>query len=231
MGHPIRRLLGASVLATGVLTLTSSCAAYRIGNPFLPQARILVTAEPQIVKSDITYNQGDGRFQYQNSNVKFKLGSYPGDITPGVLFTDYTIKFKDQTGTDINSLLIPSRRLSINLYIPRGGGTSGGSTGGGTGGSDGGTGGGSSGGTSGGSGEVEIPAISESVTRYGIDNGFRNLGTETSPMISQNPDPWNQNIVGEVTFFGRDDNQYPIQAVGTFTVSFQTSIAANQQQQ
>ncbi len=206
--------------------MTSSCAAYRIGNPFLPQARILVIAEPQIVTSDITYNPNDGRFQYENTNVKFKMSSYPGDITPGVLFTDYTIKFKDQTGTDINSLLIPSRRLSLNLYIPRGGGQSGttGGTGGGTP-----TDGGSSGSTSGGSSEVEIPAISESVTRYGIDNGFRNLGTETSPNISQNPDPWNQNIVGEVTFFGRDDNQYPIQAVGTFTVSFKTAVSAAQQ--
>jgi len=224
MGHPIRRLLGFSVLAAGVLTMTTSCAAFRIGNPLLPQARILVTAEPQIVKSDITYSQSEGRFQYQNQSVTFKMGSYPGDITPGVLFTDYTIKFKDQTGTDINSLLIPSRRLGINLYIPRGGGssssTSGGSSGGDTG-----------AGATGGSSQIDIPAISESVTRYGIDNGFRNLGTETSPNISQNPDPWNQNIVGEVTFYGRDDNQYPIQAVGTFTVSFQTAIAAAQQQQ
>lgn len=216
---PIRRLLGISVLAAGVLTMTSSCAAFRIGNPLLPQARILVTADPQIVKSVITYNQTEGRYQYENPSVKFKMGSYPGDITPGVLFTDYTIKFKDQNGTDINSLLIPSRRLSINLYIPQGGGQ-GGSTGDA----------GGSGGATGGSSEIEIPAISESVTRYGIDNGFRNLGTETSPRINQNPDPWNQNIVGEVTFFGRDDNQYPIQAVGTFTVSFQTAISSGQQQ-
>lgn len=209
--------------------MTTSCAAFRIGNPLLPQARILVTAEPQIVKSDITYSQSEGRFQYQNQTVKFKMGSYPGDITPGVMFTDYTIKFKDQSGTDINALLIPSRRLSINLYIPRGGGSSSGTSGG----TSGSTGGDTSTGTgaTGGSSEIEIPAISESVTRYGIDNGFRNLGTEASPNISQNPDPWNQNIVGEVTFYGRDDNQYPIQAVGTFTVSFQTAIAAAQQQQ
>lgn len=196
--------------------MTSSCAAYRIGNPFLPQARILVQAEPQIVDSKIQYKQADGQFQYETQNVKFKMGSYPGDITPGVLFTDYTIKFKDQTGTDINALLIPSKRLSINLYIPRGGGQSGGTSGGdapATGGS-----------SSGGSSEIDIPGISESVIKYAIDNGFRNVGTETSPRVSQNPDPWNQNIVGEVTFFGRDDNQYPIQSIGTFVVNFQTEV-------
>lgn len=213
MGHPIRRLLGLSVLAAGVLTMTASCAAYRIGNPFLPQARILVTADPQIVNSELTYNEDDGRFQYETASVNFKLGSYPGDITPGVLFTDYTIKFKDQTGTDINPLLIPTRRLGVNVYIPRGGGS-----------------GGEGGGATGGSSAIEIPAISESVLRYGIENGFRNIGTEASPRMSQNPDPWNQNIVGEVTFFGRDDNQYPIQAVGTFTVSFKTGVAAQQAQ-
>lgn len=196
--------------------MTASCAAYRIGNPFLPQARILVSAEPQIIKSEITYNPDEGRFKYENPSVKFKMGSYPGDITPGVLFSEYTIKFKDQNGTEINSLLIPSRRMGLNLYIPRGGGSTGTDAGAGV--------------AAGGSSEIEIPAISESVTRYGIDNGFRNVGTGTSPQISQNPDPWNQNIVGEVTFYGRDDNQYPIQAIGTFTVSFQTGISAQQQQ-
>ncbi|MNL39863.1 hypothetical protein D3C87_1621720 [compost metagenome] len=131
--------------------------------------------------------------------MTFTLKSFPGDITPGVLFTDYKIRFLDQKGTEINDTLIPHRQLKATLYVPRGGGSSGTGTA-----------------ATGGSEKLEVAAISPSVEQYGILNGFRS----TSGGVSVNYEAWNQNLIGEITFTGRDDNQNIVEAVGTFTVNF-----------
>lgn len=211
MAQKIGRLLNVAMLGVLTATTMSSCAAYRIGNPFLPAARIMVTAAPAILNSTVTYVASTKDFTYVHDQASFTLSSYPGDITPGVRFTDYELSFYDQHGTKVSDLLIPSRRMQINLYLPRGGGaTSGGAT--------------SGGGTSGGSGKVDIPVLNDSVGQYASQNGFRNTGTELQPVMIKNTEPWSQSLSGKVTFYGQDDNMYPVQAEGVFTVNFQTNI-------
>lgn len=202
MAHSIGRIARATLLAAGVLIGTTSCT---LGNPFMPKAKILVTAEPQVATSTLTYNQKTLLFESESDKVTFTLKAFPGDVTPGVLFTDYKIRFLDQKGTEINDTLIPHRQLKATLYVPRGGG-SGSGTGTAT--------------TTGGSEKLEVAAISPAVEQYGIVNGFRSSGGA----VGINGDPWSQNLIGEITFTGRDDNQNIIEAVGTFTVNFTTRI-------
>lgn len=202
MAHPIGRIAQASLLAAGVLIGTTSCT---LGNPFMPKAKILVTAEPQVATSRLTYDEATGLFKNDSDRVTFTLKSFPGDITPGVLFTDYKIRFMDQKGTEINDTLIPHRQLKATIYVPRGGGGTGTQT-------------------TGGSSRIEVAAISPAVETYGIQNGFR----RNNGAVSVNGEPWSQNLIGEITFTGRDDNQNIVESVGTFTVNFVTDIQSEQ---
>ncbi|MNX46525.1 hypothetical protein D3C86_770650 [compost metagenome] len=204
MAHSIGRIAQASLLAAGVMLGTTSCT---LGNPFMPKAKILVTAEPQTANSKLTYDKKTGLFKTDSDRVTFTLKSFPGDITPGVLFTDYKIRFLNQLQEEINTTTIPHRELKATLYVPRGGGGTGTAT-------------------TGGSEKIEVVAISSAVEQYGIVNGFRTNNGE----VVVNGEPWSQNLVGEITFTGRDDNQNIVEAVGTFTVNFQTDIQADEEQ-
>lgn len=207
MAHPIGRIARVSLLAAGVLVGTTSCT---LGNPFMPKAKILVTAAPQVATAKLTYDETTKLFKNESDKVTFTLKSFPSDITPGVLFTDYKIRFLDQKGTEINDTLIPHRQLKATLYVPRGGGSNGTGTAA----------------TTGGSEKLEVAAISGAVEQYGITNGFRSNGGA----VVVNGDPWNQNLIGEITFTGRDDNQNIVEAIGTFTVNFVTNIQSAQAQ-
>ena len=221
MTFQIGRWLKITTFAIGTTSLISSCSAFKIGNPFLPAARVLVTTSPNVLNSVVTYTSSTQQFTYQNDTPTFTLSAYPGDITPGVHFTDYSLSFYDQQGTPISDALIPPRQMQIDLYMPRGmasaPGTIGGTTGTTTGGTPGTTG-------TGGSGQINIPVLDNTVCHYAVINGFRNVGTDASPSMVINTAPWSQSITGKVTFYGQDDDQYPVQAQGTFTVNFQTAV-------
>lgn len=218
-----RRLLGAALVL-----MTSACAAYQVGNPFLPTARILVTVSPQVVESKIEYDRSKALFVYETRNADFTLSPYPNDTTPAVLFTDYDVTYRNQDGAEISSYTIPKRRLAATVFVNRSaGGGAGGGVGGGVGGGAGGgvpggglPGGGVGGVVGAGPGICTVPIVPESVIRYAIDNGFVTLGN----LVSVNPENWSSNLSGFVTFYGRDENQYPIKAEGTFTVNFRTAV-------
>jgi hypothetical protein len=143
-----------------------------------------------------------------------------------VLFTDYEVSYRNQDGAEISSFTIPRRRLAATVFVNRsatvpGGGTGTGA-GGGTGGGAGGTGGIPGGTPGGGLGPsiCTVPVVPESVIKYGIDNGFVTSGGG----IKQSSENWSSNLTGIVTFYGRDENQYPIKAEGTFTINFRTGF-------
>lgn len=221
MGHPNQRLaLGALMAVTGLASVPG-CAAFRMGNPFLPAARIFVTPNPAVTSCKLTLNRTTNIITFTANNIAFTLAPNSGDITPGVLFTDYTLRYLDQSGTEINSLLIPRQRMGVSMYVPRGGGAA---TGGSAGAAGGAAGGSAGGGATGGSGNITIPIVQDAIANYGIKYGFRNAGTDTNRRIVQNPDPWSQNITGEITFFGQDENQYPIQASASFTINYAVTV-------
>jgi hypothetical protein len=124
-----------------------------------------------------------------------------GDIMPGVTFTDYTLRFKDNKNQDIDSYLIQEQHLGTAVYIPK------------------------TTGASGGEGKaIEIPVVSPQLWEFGEREGFKE--GYSLDVLGKVPktEAWAQNLTGVVTFYGKDDNGYPIVASGTFTVKFETEI-------
>ena len=214
-----RRLLGGSLVL-----LTTACAAYQIGNPFLPEARILVTVNPSVVESKIAYDENVSSYVYETRNADFQLSPFPNDTTPAVTFTDYEVTYRNQDGAEISPFTIPKRRLAATVFVNRSGVTGGGAPAAGGGAPAAGGGGqGAAGGGQAGAGiqpTCTVPVVSEDVIRYAITNGFVKVGST----IAQNPENWSSNLSGFVTFYGRDENLYPIRAQGTFTINFRTSV-------
>lgn len=200
MGDLSRRLVKGAVLAA-LAALTAGCEALIVGNPLFPKANVLVDADPQMTVMKLTYNFSTGIFDRTEENEsKFLIRPRPGDIMPGVLFTDYELEFRDNRGQTISPLLLEKQFLGTAVYIPK-------SQGAGDGGK-----------------AIEIPIVSPQLWEYGESQGFvRGTGAFRNGWVP-NTDPWAQNLTGVVTFYGKDDNQYPIQAKGTFVVRFETGI-------
>lgn len=206
-----RKRIALGFMAVGAMAL-AGCKAFEIGNPFLPRARILVSADPQVTQVPLVFNQQTGLIQrdgQNNTTTRFVLRPFPGDVTPGVLFDTYTISFKDQNGAKINTLLIPERRLQTSIYVPKGQAAPAGQA--------------PDPGAGMGQGiTVEIPIRSEQVDIYGIQNAFTR--DQNGAITGMNVEPWNQNLTGVVTFYGRDDNFYPITAEAYFTLRYMPGV-------
>lgn len=203
MGDLSRKLAKGAVLAALTAT-TAACDAFMMGNPFLPKAHVLVDAEPQTTVMKLTYDFTTGSFkQDKESESKIVIKPRPGDIMPGVLFTDYKLRFKDNKGQLIDSYLIQEQSLGTAVYIPKTTGTS----------------------AQGAANKaIEIPIISPQLWEFGEREGFMPGFSNHITGFVPTTTPWSQNLSGVVTFYGKDDNGYPIQAEGTFTVRFETGI-------
>lgn len=204
MGVSPRRLVRLALSTACVLLGVSSCAAIHLDNPFLPTSHLLVTADPAVVDCPITYDSTTGKYGYQDQSVTFSIKTFPNDVTPGVVFTDYEVSYYDNHGAAISNYLLPKQRLGATLYLPRGGGGTTTTT------------------TS--NSTIRLPVVTDLVIHYAEDNGFRNQGTVDAPVIRLNADPWSQNITGEATFYGLDENEHAVLASSSFTVNFLTSI-------
>ncbi len=202
MGDLTRRLAKGVVFAALVASATA-CDAFLMGNPFLPKANVLVDAEPQITLMQLTYDFTSGVFT-RNAETESKMLIKPrsGDIMPGVRFTDFRLRFKDNKDQAIDSYLIEEQTLGTAVYIPK-----------------------TTGGASGEGGKaIEIPIVSPQLWEFGIREGFVAGSSNGVAGWVPKTDPWPQNLTGVVTFYGKDDNGYPIEAEGTFTLKFQTEI-------
>jgi len=208
MGNLTRRLAQGVVVAALAAT-TAACDAFMMGNPFLPKAYVLIDADPQTTVMKLTYDFTNSVFQ-RNSQAESKMVIKPrsGDIMPGVTFTDYTLRFKDNKNQDIDSFLIQDQHLGTAVYIPKTTGTSGGS--------------GAAGGSQGKA--IEIPVVSPQLWEFGEREGFKDGMNNGVAGKVPKTEAWPQNLTGVVTFYGKDDNGYSIEASGTFTVKFETEI-------
>jgi hypothetical protein len=206
MGDHTRKLARGAGLAALAASLTA-CDAFMLGNPFLPKANVLIEAEPQTTVMKLTYDFTTGVFQREpEAQSKMMIKPRSGDIMPGVHFTNYTLRFKDNRDQLIDSYLLPEQNLGTAVYIPKTAGSTGGS------------------GASGEGKAIEIPVVSPQLWKFGEENGFVPGVSASTPGWIPKSDPWPQNLTGIVTFYGKDDNGYPIKAEGTFTVKFETSI-------
>lgn len=205
ISDPTRKLAKGAALAALTLALTA-CDAFTMGNPFLPKAIVLVEASPQTTVMKVVYDFNTGVFEHEvETQSSMTILPRSGDIMPGVHFTDYTLRFRKDNGELIESYLLPHLTLGTAVYIPKTTGTAGG-------------------GASGGGKSIDIPIDSPQLRKYAEEHGFvAGFSGEKAGRV-QNPLPWPQSLTGVVTFYGKDDNGYAIEAQGTFTVKFDTSI-------
>lgn len=204
MNDPARMLAKGAVLAALTAALTA-CDAFTMGNPFLPKANVLVEASPQTTVMKVVYDFTTGAFQHEvEAQSRMTILPRSGDIMPGVLFTDYTLRFMDNNRQLIDSYLLPEQQLGTAVYIPKTTGTTGGGTAAAK--------------------SIQIPIDTPQLRKYAEDNGFVPGFSGDKAGWVQNRDPWPQSLTGIVTFYGKDDNGYPIKAEGTFTVQFDTSV-------
>ncbi len=204
MGDLTRRLAQGVVVAALAAT-TAACDAFMMGNPFLPKANVLIDADPQTTVMKLTYDFTTGAF-LRDAEAESKMTIKPrsGDIMPGVTFTDYTLSFKDNLSQKIDSYLIQEQHLGTAVYIPKTTGTGSGTSAGGK--------------------AIEIPIVSPQLWEFGEREGFTTGSSNGVPGMVPRTAAWPQNLTGVVTFYGKDDNGYPIVASGTFTVKFETEI-------
>lgn len=202
-----------SAVAVGLSLVVGGCEAFKIGNPFLPKAKLLVTVEDALTTVTIQHVRGDFfDWKTEPERVRFKLQPFPDDITPGVRINAYRIDWFDSNGSPILGSVIPARTQGVSLYLERGKGTTSGS------------GGGSGTGTAGGdtSKLIEIPVVTNPVVDFGKQNGF--VFDPAKNTFLSRTDNWSQFLTGRVTFSGRDDNGYALDnVVGNFTLRFVTN--------
>jgi len=201
-------------VAAGLCVIVAGCEAYKIGNPFLPKAKILASADDP--KTEVTISP-PGRDQVwasktQPETMKFTLRPFPGDITPGVRINSYTIDWFDINGSAIPGNSIPARTQGISVYLEKGSGAT--------------TGGAPVGGGANTAKTIEIPVVTNPVIGFGIQNGF--IFDSTSDTYLVRTDGWSQYLSGRVTFSGRDDNGYPVDNVSAyFTLKFTTQSSGS----
>jgi hypothetical protein len=211
MGDRAVRMLRYAA-AAGLFLLVAGCQAYRIGNPFLPQARLL--AQSDDAQTTVTLDCASATsFKITTSpeSMKFTLRPFPADITPGVRIDAYTVDWLDQYGNSASSE-IPPRTQGLGLYLERGQGAAAG-------------GGGAAGGAAGGGGQtaksINISVVTNPVLEFGKKRGYQ-TGTCTA-----RTDDWGQFLTGRVTFSGRDDNGHPLENLQAFfTLRYVTTASA-----
>lgn len=189
------------------LGLLGGCDALRIGNPFLPKANLLASADDATTTVKIEANQGaSGAFKFtvNPTTMKVSLRPFPGDITPGVRINAYSIDWFDMNASPISPNILPPRVQGVSVYLARGGGGS------------------STGGRGDTNKQLEIPVVTNPLLDYGISNGF--LFNPATQRFGVRTDNWSQYLTGRITFSGRDDNGYPVENLSTnFTLKFETT--------
>ncbi len=196
-------------VAAGLSLFVGGCDAFKIGNPFLPKAKLLAGVEDSLTTVTIQNVRGDFfDWKTEPEIMRFTVQPFPNDITPGVRINSYTVEWFDVNGSPILGSIIPSRTQGVSLYLERGKGA------------------GAAGGTTTGSGDtskvIEIPVVTNPVIDFGKQNGFTFDPTKNS--YASRTDNWSQFLTGRVTFSGRDDNGYALDNVSAyFTLRFITN--------
>lgn len=192
MGASLRRLVCLAVLTVSTVAFTG-CDTI---NPFMPKARVLVTATPQISTLKITYDEATQAYQKETTESKFSLAHETTDITPSVQFNWYEIKFYDQSNQEISASLVGSdRQLGTSAYLK--------------------------GGSSSQAVQVQAAIFNDILVNYGILNGFVK---DSSDKVSVNTQPWSDAITGRIIFHGTDQNGNSIAPETKFTVKFEVAI-------
>ncbi|HEY9766531.1 MAG TPA: hypothetical protein V6C82_09195 [Chroococcales cyanobacterium] len=205
MVAPLRQLTGLAILSFSVAAI-AGCQALSIGNPFLPKANVQVTVEPQISVMKLVYNEKSNDFAKTPTESKFQIKHPANDVSPGVSFKWYEIKFYDQNNQEISPNFIgANRKLGTSVYLP-GSGSTGGASSGGTGVS------------------IETSIFNEQLINYGITNGFLR---QANNKMSLNTSGWSQDLTGRILFHGQDDNGHEIISEAKFTLRFDTSIQSD----
>lgn len=196
-------------VAAGLSLVVGGCDAFKIGNPFLPKAKLLASVDDSLTTVTIQHVRGDFfEWKADPEKMKFKVQPFPSDITPGVRINSYAVEWFDNNGSPILGSIIPSRTQGVSIYLERGKGSTAGGTGAAAGGDT--------------SKTIEIPVITNPVVDFGKQNGF--IFDPAKNTFAARTDNWSQFLTGKVTFSGRDDNGYALDNVQAyFTLRFITN--------
>lgn len=195
MHGSFRKLLGRLGVAAVLVSMTSGCKFFDIGNPFLPEARLMAEASPTMVEVTYTYRLSDNTMQADGSAVTVKVSAYPRDATPGVMINAFSAEYFDMTGQSIPSMFLAKSNFALSQYVqPSTSGTPA-------------------------SRDLTLPIYSQQVRLYGEKLAYSFAGG-----VTLNPN-FSHVITCRVTLYGQDDNynqvKIPVDVPIRFTANIQ----------
>lgn len=111
--RPFRKI--APLLAVAAL---SGCAVLNIGNPFWPEGRYLLTANPNMITVSYEFSRQANQVNITATEPVFTLAGYLNDAAPGIKLTEYSAEYADMSGHSISSLFIAKTQLGVGAYLP-----------------------------------------------------------------------------------------------------------------
>lgn len=151
-----RLAVGAALLLVAPSAL-NGCRFFNLGNPVLPQARLVGTPTPSMVNVIYTYKLNDGTTTIEAEEAEVQIRPYPNDASPGVFIHSYTAEYFDLANRPINTLELSRVSFGVAAYVPPAfGGAAGGATANGV--------------------TVQLPIYNQQVQNYGQAQVFSNAG-------------------------------------------------------
>jgi hypothetical protein len=195
MGKFTNRVLGAVAAATVASTWLTGCRFFDLGNPLLPQARVVAFSSPTMITLNLNYRISDATIQFEVEDAKVTVRSFQGDTSPGIVFNAYSAEYFDQTNLPISSLLISKVNFGVSAYLPPASANTPAQI------------------------EVDLPIYNQQVRAYAIDQVF----TGTPPLVSLNRNLIHS-VNCRVTLYGTDDNYNEIVVPFSVPIRFNGEI-------
>ncbi|MEB3329917.1 MAG: hypothetical protein VKQ33_11855 [Candidatus Sericytochromatia bacterium] len=195
MGKFTNRVLGAVAAATLASTWLAGCRFFDLGNPFLPQARVVAFSSPTMVTLNLTYRIADATVQFEVEDTTVTVRSLQGDTSPGIVFNAYSAEYFDQTNLPIASLLISKVNFGVSAYLPPASSNAPSQI------------------------ELNLPIYNQQVRSYALDQVF----VGSPPLVSLNRNLIHS-VNCRVTLYGTDDNYNEIEVPFSVPIRFNGEI-------
>lgn len=189
-----RKILGRLGVAAVLVSMTSGCKFFDIGNPFLPEARLMAQAKPTMIEVAYTYRLSDNTMQASPTDVKIHVAAFPRDATPGVMINAFSAEYFDMTGQSIPSMFLAKSNFALSQYVPPSTASQAASV------------------------DLDLPIYSQQVRLYGEKLAYSFAGG-----VSLNPN-FSHVITCRVTLYGQDDNYNQVKIPVDVPIRFKADI-------
>lgn len=110
--------LGMGMVLVATPVLLGGCRFFNLGNPLLPQARLVGVPNPSMVDVEYTVKRSDGSTTVDVTEANVLVRPYPNDASPGVFIHSYTAEYFDQSNRPINTLELSRVSFGVAAYVP-----------------------------------------------------------------------------------------------------------------